>query len=291
MLIFSLALLATLRFPLTLALPKVGNPIIQDGAIVPPRACGVPPPDKLLLANHHSLAKAEKANKGKRDSTAAAKINVKTYFHVVTTQALANSITRTMVANQFGELQSAYANSSISFTLMNVSYTSNDTWATDAADDDMKAALRRGTYADLNIYYQTNLSSSPVTPGATQLLGYCTLPSNVTYQQCPTCPIKEFPPSAYHGDGCNILAGSMPGGTVTGYNLGKTSVHEVGHWFGLLHTFQDNTCNAGDVGDYIDDTAQESVSTDGCPVGKNSCPNSPGDDPVHNFMDYSTDRW
>ena len=78
---------------------------------------------------------------------------------------------------------------------------------------------------------------------------------------------------------------------MTGYNLGKTSVHEVGHWFGLLHTFQDNTCDAGDVGDYIDDTPQESVSTDGCPVGKDSCPSSPGNDPVHNFMDYSTDRW
>ena len=290
MLTLTLALFATF-LPFILALPKVGNPIIENGAIVPTRACGVPPPSQLLIDNHHALAKEEKANKNKRDSSASTKINVKTYFHVVTTKALTGSISRSMVANQFGELQSAYANSSISFTLVNVTYTANDTWATDSADDEMKAALRQGTYADLNIYYQTNLSSSPNTPGATQLLGYCTLPANVTYQPCPSCAIKEFSASTYHGDGCNVLAGSMPGGTVTGYNLGKTSVHEVGHWFGLLHTFQDNTCNGGDAGDYIDDTPQESVSTDGCPVGKDSCPQAKGLDPVNNFMDYSTDRW
>ena len=44
----------------------------------------------------------------------------------------------------------------------------------------------------------------------------------------------------YATDGCNVLAGSMPKAPfpVYGYNLGKTAVHEVGHWFGLLHTFQ-----------------------------------------------------
>jgi len=39
----------------------------------------------------------------------------------------------------------------------------------------MKTALRRGNYSDLNIYYQTNLSS-PAYSGSTMLLGYCTLP-------------------------------------------------------------------------------------------------------------------
>ena len=90
----------------------------------------------------------------------------------------------------------------------------------------------------------------------------------------------------------------MPGGATYGYNLGKTAVHEVGHWFGLLHTFQDTTCAVGDPGDWIADTPQEAVSTEGCPVGgmgggwvKNSCPEREGVDPVHNYMDYSTDQW
>ena len=42
---------------------------------------------------------------------------------------------------------------------------------------------------------------------------------------------------------------------------GGTTAHEVGHWNGLLHTFQDNTCASGDFGDYVADTPQEMTST------------------------------
>ena len=77
------------------------------------------------------------------------------------------------------------------------------------------------------------------------LLGYCTLPTSVTYVQMGGGVngggvVKEYPMVDYATDGCNVLAGSMPHAPVPvgGYSLGKTAVHEVGHWFGLLHTFQ-----------------------------------------------------
>ena len=54
---------------------------------------------------------------------------------------------------------------------------------------------------------------------------------------------------------------------------------------------QDNTCATDDPGDYCDDTPQESQSTTGCPAGKDSCPSSPGLDPINNYMDYSSDAW
>jgi hypothetical protein len=89
----------------------------------------------------------------------------------------------------------------------------------------------------------------------------------------------------------------MPGAGLQGYEEGKTAAHEVGHWFGLLHTFQGNSCSRSNKGDYVDDTGQESESTNGCPPKdvppsvKNSCPGRPGTDPVTNYMDYSSDAW
>ena len=254
---------------------------------IPSRECGTAPPSARLREAHAALRKQKLL---RRASPSASKYTVDTYFHVVSTHQSSHMVTKDMIANQFGALQAAYAPSNISFHLVATDYTINDTWATDQNDGNMKVALRRGNYSALNVYFQTNLST--VAAGtSTQLLGYCTLPTNISYSPCSDCPLAAEPAADYFRDGCNVLAGSMPNGRVVGYNQGKTAVHEVGHWFGLLHTFQDTSCATDDPGDYIDDTPQESVSTDGCPVGKKSCPDCPGDDPIHNFMDYSTDAW
>ena len=194
---------------------------------------------------------------------------------------------------QVAVLNQAYMPANIAFHLAGTSYTVRDDWATDANSTMMKQSLRQGTYSELNMYFQTNLSSAPYTYNPDLvLLGYCTLPTNMSYKNAQGGQ-TEFPAVDYATDGCNVLAASMPQSPVPayGYDEGKTAVHEVGHWFGLLHTFQDNTCSTSDPGDYIADTPQESVSTSGCPSRKDSCPGDPGLDPINNYMDYSSDEW
>lgn len=139
-----------------------------------------------------------------------------------------------------------------------------------SADSNKQPALRKGNYADLNVYFLSDLGGG--------LLGICNFPSAQGANKASTT-FKE--------DGCNVLADSVPGGSATNYNQGGTAAHEVGHWFGLFHVFQGQACSG--AGDSVSDTPLQKIATSGCPSTQDSCPNSAGLDSINNYMDYSYD--
>jgi Pregnancy-associated plasma protein-A/Secretion system C-terminal sorting domain len=71
-----------------------------------------------------------------------------------------------------------------------------------------------------------------------------------------------------------------------GYGLGKTAVHEVGHWLGLKHLWGDENC--GDDG--VTDTPKQASYTIGCPSSiRITCGNGPHGDMYMNYMDFTSD--
>jgi hypothetical protein len=119
-----------------------------------------------------------------------------------------------------------------------------------------------------------------------------------------------FPGAPEQLDGTVILASSFgydPGGSLgyalKGYtNLNMTLAHEMGHAFGLYHTFEGQTDSNSDgilecpvnttcssMGDRVCDTDPQVQSNSDCPTGNNACTGTTNNNIVHNFMDYSSE--
>jgi hypothetical protein len=135
-----------------------------------------------------------------------------------------------------------------------------------ARDKAMKRALHKGGARSLNVYVNGG------GPKGQPVLGWSRFP----WQYAATPKL----------DGISVNVAGLPGGKAVGYNLGDTLVHETGHWLGLLHTFQGG-CEGG--GDLVTDTPAEAEPSFYCETTRDTCPDNPGLDPVHNFMDYSLD--
>ncbi|MFC6082258.1 zinc metalloprotease [Sphaerisporangium aureirubrum] len=198
----------------------------------------------------------------------ATSIVVPVWVHVLTEGRLGAS--EGAIAPQVEALNAAYGgrlggvDTGIRFTLRGVTRTEEPTWFRDPLGNEaaMKTRLRKGGPETLNLY---------VAQPGDRVLGFSTYPH--WYRRRPAL------------DGVVIDWRTLPGGALLAFGKGYTGVHEIGHWLGLLHTFE-NGCSP--PGDQVDDTPPEGQSTQGCPQDKDTCPD-PGEDPIHNFMDYTTD--
>lgn len=201
---------------------------------------------------------------------------IKVYFHVITdgVNDAFQSVSDAQITTQMNVLNDAFKNAGWEFELAGTDRTTNASWfympyGSDA-EIDAKTALRKGGIGDLNIYV--------CNPGY-QILGYAYFPAQ--YVLNPKL------------DGVVLLYSSLPGGSTQFYNLGDTLTHEVGHWFGLYHTFQGGCGRNDKIGDKVEDTPAEKGPAYGCPALRDTCEgklSKPVEvDPIHNFMGYTYD--
>jgi hypothetical protein len=194
---------------------------------------------------------------------------VSVHFHVLmaSERLVDGNVPDSVITEQMAALNNAFASTGWSFVLVSVDRTLNPAWfhmhTGSAAESQAKQALHIGGASDLNIY-TISLDSG--------VLEWATFPSSYADEPDQDGVVVAFP--------------SLPGGAAAPYNLGMSLVHSVGHWMGLLHTFQGG-CTV--QGDYIADTPREKSPAYGCPMGRNTCPSNAGLDPIHNYMDYTDD--
>ncbi len=221
--------------------------------------CGTPEPTPAEMRECRHTLEAGRAGLVMRGGT------IRLALHVLTCGGYGD-VSDAAVAEQIAELNRTFGPAELRFELASIERVDNCAWhgmtPESAVEHDAKQSLAVDPHHELNVYV--------VEPGLT-LLGWSYL------------PMSAGPSDVL--DGVVVHFRTLPGGRFQPFDLGRTMVHEVGHYLGLYHTFQ-NGCDG--AGDEVDDTPAEETPATGCPEGRNTCP-SPGDDPIHNYMDYSDD--
>lgn len=243
-------------------------------------------PNDLTLAQTEQTERAEtrlaararlRGLSQQRASLPSTKIDV--YVHVIQRDDGSGGVSRSRIKKQISVLNKAYAGKTssrstktpFSFKLKDIDRTRSSAWydwappteRSNGDDVSAKTALHRGGPDDLNLYLAV-LDDD--------LLGYSSFPFATTLAR----------------DGVVVLNASLPGGDATDYNKGDTATHEVGHWLGLYHTFQNGCVSPGDA---VDDTPYQADGNNifSCSTDLDTCA-SAGKDPVHNFMSYGDDK-
>jgi hypothetical protein len=244
-----------------------GQHPVDTVSISPAEQAAIERANALRLAQRREGAPGPAPEQG---LAAGGTVTIPVYVHVMRDRDGGGNVTARQIRRQVAVLNRAYSGGAATadavdtgfrFELAGVDRFRNDRWHQDERSARYRAQTREGGSTALNLWYVDF-----------DYLGVATFPWD--YEDRPAL------------DGVRVNYRAAPGGEAADYDQGKTAVHEVGHWLGLYHTFQGGCSRRNDE---VADTPAESGPANGCPEGRDSC-ELPGLDPVHNYMDYSTDR-
>ena len=240
----------------------------QAFATIMHMGCRAPVPDDRYKAESLAIHKAAMKRVLHPRNFNKRKIDIAVHFTIVTSGSKKEQghLGMDSINAQIRVLNEGFQRAGFKFWLKSVKHVNNAGWASSNGDpglQDRQRKFRRGDYKALNIVVIPGLKNG----------GRCTYPGS-------------FNDNTLLHDRCEVGTAALPNSGTRA--LGRVTIHEVGHWLGLMHTFE-NGCN-GD-GDQVSDTPAHvhSGPIARCPPPgqePNTCPGKPGKDPVHNFMSY-----
>lgn len=253
--------------------------------------CGFPTVDTRLLGDVegilHIYAEVDEVE------TLAFKVSAPIVFHNIQKDNGKGKVSDPQIREQVRVLNKAYKKTGIQFHLAGVNDVVKKKWFKNC---DMYSQSGR-----LKGNYKSMTKALALDPRQYVNVYICDMPFGAAGVSTPAYPIPGLWPGLSEKNrrhGVMIDYQTLPFGGERFYNKGDNLVHELGHYFGLWHTFHPWPMSDGcdPLGDEVDDTPAESspaflaLPPLGCGKGRDTCPDQPGLDPVNNFMDYSGDK-
>jgi len=204
-------------------------------------------------------------------------VTIDVFFHLFIDRRSSGEVSRvteSMLEEELGIVNEDFGATPFRFRLAGVTKTYDNDWnrldgEDDDAIDEASRAMREGGSDVMNVFVTDGLCDAGLGGFAQYPYEHGWYPEGTFSEKDRIflCPI--------------VLLGSS-----------RTVTHEIGHWLGLRHTFEGNSCDDDNSGDHVADTGQHRHTGRDCDDDrKDTCPNQPGRDPIHNFMNYSACRY